>query len=285
MERTFWQSIVDADYAIPEGQQASTLLPTLLPMLGSIDPVLRDAYAYPILATWIERGLYASTELRDIGQQMAANLLHGLEGQESDAIFLRTFSVLILASVIDYDLTHPFLEEREVRAWLEAGLRYLEGERDLRGYVQEKGWAHSVSHTADLLMILAQHRYLGVADLERLLMAIAEKIRQRVAHIYLYDEDERLAYAVRKALKRDLLEMPFLTSWLQRLIELGDLPNWRDAGLNVADASAYINIRDFLRSLYFQLTLSQELPAIAPDLARALLETLRSIDLGFYTLS
>lgn len=285
MENTFWQSIVEADYTVPEGQSARALLPELLTMLGATDPVMRDEYSYPILAVWIERGVYTPAEMRAIGQQMETNLKRGIEEPRSDTVFLRTFSALILECVVEYDHLHPFLEEQEVCAWLEAGLQYLEQEQDLRGYVQGKGWAHSAAHTADLLMILAQSRHVGVADLERIVNAIADKVRKRLAHVYLYDEDERLAYAVRKALKRDLLEMSFLTAWLERLTALEGLSRWGQAGLKEADASAYINIRDFVRSLYFQLKLGQEPPTIASVLCPALEETLYTIDLGFYTMS
>jgi hypothetical protein len=285
VENTFWQSIVEADYTVPEEQSARALLPELLTMLGAADPVVRDEYSYPILAIWIERGVYTSTEIRGIGQQMEANLRRGIEEPESDAVFLRTFSALILECVVEYDHLHPFLEEREVRAWLEAGLQYLEQEQDLRGYIQGKGWAHSVAHTADLLMMLAQNRYLAVADLERILTAIADKVRKRVAYVYLYREDERLVYAVRKALKRDLLEMPFLAAWLERLTALEGLPSWFQASFQEEEVSAYTNIRDFVRSLYFQLKFGQEPPTIASALCSALEETLHGIDLGFYRMS
>lgn len=282
MNNTFWRSIVEADYAVPEEQSASALLPELLSMLGATDPLVRDEYSYPILAVWIERGVYTPTELRAIGRQMETNLKLGITEPGSDAVFLRTFSALILECVVEYDHFHPFLEEQEVQSWLLAGLQYLEMEQDLRGYTQDKGWAHSVAHTADLLMMLAQNRYLGVADLERLLNAIADKVRKHVAHVYLYNEDERLAHAVRKALKRDVLEMPFLTLWLERLTPFKGLSGWSQAILKEADISAYINIRDFVRSLYFQLKLGQEPPTIASALCSALEETLRTIDLGFY---
>jgi len=282
VENTFWQSIVETDYTIPEGQSASALLPELLTMLGAIDPVIRDEYSYPILATWIERGLYTSIELRAIGQQMEANLKLGIAEPGNDTVFLRTFSALILECVAEYDHLHPFLEELEIRAWLEAGLEYLKQEQDLRGYVQGKGWAHSAAHTADLLMILTQNRYLGTTDLERILDAIADKVRKRAAHVYLYQEDERLAYAVRKALKRNLLEMPFLHTWLERLTELEELPGWLAAFQDTITTATYANIRNFARSLYFQLKFDQEPPTIAPAVCSALEETLRDMDLGFY---
>lgn len=285
MENTFWQAIIDADYAVPEEQSASALLPELLAMLGSTDPVLRDEYCYPILAVWIECGLYNSTELRAMGQQMENNLKVGITEPGSDTVFLRTFSALILECIIEYDQLQPFLEEQEVRAWLEASLQYFEQEQDLRGYVQGKGWAHSAAHTADLLMILAQSRYLGVVDLERILNAIADKVRKRVAHVYLYREDDRLAYAVRKALKRDLLEMPFLTAWLERLTELEGLSNWLEASFKETDVSASNNIREFVRSLYFQLKFAPEPPTITPKLFPVLEETLRALDPVFYRMA
>lgn len=284
LSNAFWQSIIEADYAVPEGHSATTLLPELLSMLGSIDPTMRDEYSYPILAVWRERGLYTVADLRSIGQQMASNLQRGITEPESDAIFLRTYSALILECVLEHDHSHPFLEEQEVRSWLSAGLQYLEQEQDLRGYIQVKGWAHSAAHTADLLMMLAQNRYLGVADLELLLNAIADKVRKRVAHVYLYGEDERLVYAVRQALRRNLLEMPFLTLWLERLTALGGLSEWSQASFKMSDISAYTNIRAFVRSLYFQLKLGQEPPKVAPTLCTALEEALRTLDLGFYTL-
>jgi hypothetical protein len=285
LENTFWQSIVEAHYAVPQGQQASELLPVLVTTLGAPDPVMRDEYGYEILEAWIGRGVYPAAELRVLGHQMASNLKVGITEPGSDAIFLRTFSALILACVLEYDHLHPFLEEQEVRAWLEAGLQYLEQEQDLRGYVQGKGWAHSAAHTADLLMMLAQSRYLSVSDLQRILTAIADKVRKRVAHVYLYDEDERLAYAVRKVLQRNLLEMPFLTVWLDRLTALDGLSRWREARLKETDVSAYTNIKNFVRSLYFQLKLGQEPPTIASALCSVLEDTLRAIDLGFYHMS
>ncbi len=96
---------------------------------------MRDEYAYPILAHWIEGGLYSPEAMRAIGSQTADNLKASIGEQGTDAVFLRTFSALILDCVIDYDNQHPFLEEAEVRQWLDDALAYLARECDLRGYV------------------------------------------------------------------------------------------------------------------------------------------------------
>ncbi len=70
MEKTFWQAIVEADYALPPGHSIEESTPELLSYLGSTYPVLSDEFAYPILDSWIERGYYSSNELRNIGAQM-----------------------------------------------------------------------------------------------------------------------------------------------------------------------------------------------------------------------
>jgi hypothetical protein len=196
-----------------------------------------------------------------MGSQMAHNLTVGIGESGTDTVFLRAFSVLILATVVFRDEqceadvvdASAFLSEDEVRAWFEQGLIYLEGEKDLRGYVEEKGWAHAIAHAADLFRDLAQSRYLGALDLECLLNAIADKIVAPADRVYLYQEDERLAYAVMAALSRDLLDMAFLKQWLDRIVTRSDQRPWHQVFADQAENNARHNAGSFLRSLYFQL--------------------------------
>ena len=177
MDKAFWQAILENECAVPEGHSVAQ------PDAGAAGvprldrPDLRDDVAFSILATWIGReGAYTNDELRAIGQQMAHNLTLGMGEQGSDTVFRRSFSALVLGFVIKYDNAHPFLEPAEVQSYLDQALEYLAHERDLRGYVAEKGWAHSAAHTADLLAYLARNQALDGRDLERMLHAIAEKV-------------------------------------------------------------------------------------------------------------
>lgn len=280
MDQTFWKAIVQADYAVPQGHDPVALLPELLSCLGSPDPVWRDEIAYMVLAWWQDRGVFDTETQRQIGHQCAANLKVGIGEQGTDSVFLRTFSALILGNVIEYDTKHQgYLTEAEVHGWLEDALTYFEQERDLRGYTPGGGWAHSVAHTADLLMMLAANSHLGQSDLERILDAIAAKLRLPVPQTYRYDEDERLACTAREVLQRDLLTLAALRAWLTRLVEF----NWGEAYRQEGTICAYINVRDFVRSLYLQLTLgAQEKPAITTELLPVLQEALSLLDIGFY---
>lgn len=285
MEKAFWRSIVDANYAVPGEYAVTTLTTELLTKLGSTDPVWRDELAYPILEQWIHRGYYSPADLRELAAEMLANLRVGLGEHGTDSVFLRSFSALILMEIVGCDNEMHVLGSADITAYLDAALAYLAGERDLRGYVQEKGWAHAVAHTADLLMMLAKSRHLAALDLRRLLDGIAAKVRERVPHVYLYAEDERLAYAVVSVLRRDLLDLGFLRAWVgQFALHDGGKPWTPDDMTTYAGACTYANVRTFLRSLSFQLALAEHPPTLAPELVLATTEALRAMDFGFYAL-
>jgi hypothetical protein len=282
MDKAFWRRLIAANDSPPPRRSIAALTAELVGYLGSTDPELRDAIAYPLLQCWIHQQRYVPEQMRALAGQMLANMRAGLGEVVSDTIFLRAFSVLILRELTQEDNDHPYLREDEVRIWLEAALTYLAAERDLRGYVAEKGWAHAVAHTADWLRALAQNRFLAAHDLERILDAIAAKIGAPVAYVYLHLEDERLALAVCAALRRDLLHMDFLAAWLDRLAHPLGGQSWIEAVTTPEGACVYHNAATFLRSLYFQLTLGADPPAIASDLTPGLLAALRTLDVGFY---
>lgn len=244
--------IGEADYAIPEGQAISDLTVVLLAALGSPDPALREPVPQ-IINVWIEHGLYTPTDLRAMAARMVDNLTVGLGERGTDTVFLRTFSLLILTSIVGRDITQPFYDERDVRAILDRVCAYAGAERDLRGYVPGAGWAHAAAHTGDMLWILASHRSLGTDDLTRVLDAVAALVAPPVVHVYLHNEDERLAHAALGVLYRSLVSPPNVDAWLGRLIR----PHGRDLGfdalLSQPDASTRHNTIAFLRALYFQV--------------------------------
>src|SRR5690349_9106550 len=91
MDKTFWQNIIDNDYAVPPGHPITALTPELLSLLGSPNPDLREGPAYAILDAWIHRGNYSHTDLWNMATQLLHNLTVGLGEQDSDTIFLRSF--------------------------------------------------------------------------------------------------------------------------------------------------------------------------------------------------
>jgi hypothetical protein len=285
LDNAFWQAIKEHNFAIPPGYSVESLTEYLLAALGNSNPEIREGPNHEVFEYWIHHGIYSADALRAIKSQMLDNLKVGLGEVETDTVFLRTFSLLILTEILQEDHEHPFLTEAELRHTMECALAYLEAEHDGRGYIVGKGWAHAVAHAADLLMVLARNRYQRAADLERLLYAMAEILTGPPIGLYLYEEDERLAYAALTVLRRNLLSLPFLTAWIQQLARPEEVP-WRiDTFYTPEGTIRYHNLKAFLRSLYFQLRLAKAAPQGAPLLLAGLEKAIAAMDRGYYALS
>jgi hypothetical protein len=130
-------------------------------------------------------------------------------------VFRRSFSALMLSVVVARDNAKPFLPADDIRRLEAAALRYLEAERDVRGYDPVKGWIHSAAHTADLLKFLARSRHLGPADQLPLLEGIARKLTTAPV-VFVNGEDERLARALLSVINRSDFDRPGFAAWVSR---------------------------------------------------------------------
>ena len=238
------RAIAANDFRAPDGADYWQLTQEMLAHIGSLDPELRDDLIYRTVVKWAGAELYTNDQYRAIlnvtlDQQHA---FFGLGERDTDSVFTRSFS--ILASVIPvYNHRHtPFLTPPEVHATLDTVLRYLEGEQDLRGYVEGKGWAHAIAHTADLLDELAQCEETRHDDLLHILQAIADKMSTTLA-IFSHEEDERMAYATLSIFQhRELLERD-IGQWIKGFAPIERTGEW---------FNRRVNVKNFLRSLYFQ---------------------------------
>lgn len=293
MDTAFLQTIIKNDYKLPKDHTVAEITPQLISNLGSTNSDLRES-SYMVLSGLISAGTgvnYRPEQLKEIGAQMAHNLTHGIGKQISDSVFLRSFSMLILDKVIAVDGINHYLTEPEIRKLLEQGLAYLVAEKDLRGYVPQKGWAHTIAHAADFFWVITRNRFLNAEDLKRILNAIADKVTEPVAHTYLYQEDDRLAQAVISALLRNLLDMAFLNTWLDRFINPPSGIIWSEAFSDEANVNARHNTITFLRSLYFQLllgiqyvhhTYANKTPTMRDELLSGITSALKVIDHWVY---
>ncbi|MEP7136051.1 MAG: DUF2785 domain-containing protein [Chloroflexota bacterium] len=247
MDIEFWISIAKNDYAIPEGHTLTKLTKTLFGYLGNTDPELRDDIAYTVYANWLKREMFTKEEVHAHVDDLLANLDKGIGGTESDSVFLRTFSVLLLAEIVHNDNKKPLLEKDQVQAILAKGLWYLDVEKDPRGHIPVKGWAHALAHTADLMLVLGKNRNIEKDDLENILQGIAKKLIHSTNWTYIHGEDDRLANAALTILNRNLVTSEFLKPWLKSFT----MPekSWNGAYTDEGQSKAFHNSRNFLRSL------------------------------------
>lgn len=119
-------------------------------------------------------------------------------------------------------------------------------EKDVRGYVKDKGWAHSTAHTADVLDELAQCESIEYKDLLDVLEAIKTKVCIN-NYCYVNQEDERMAVAIISIINRNLLHNKEITNWIKSFEDIKKANHYPE------DHNLLINIKNFLRSIYFRL--------------------------------
>jgi hypothetical protein len=258
MDKQFWFDIRDSQYAVPEGGSVPELTEELFSYIGSTDPELRDAIGYETFANWLDKRQYTPEYLRAYIPRLVINLQEGLGERDTDNVFLRAFSVLFLAEIVHTDNKRILLEREEVFSIYDKALAYLVDEQDPRGYVPEKGWAHALAHTADLLSVLVTNRFLTRVELEAILNAIAEKITTPTDWIYLYGEDDRLVRVIVAANQRQLLDEFFMKQWLAAFTAPRK-HKWKGSFSDPAMHNAYFNTRNLLRSLYMQVMQNEKL--------------------------
>ena len=257
MDRSFWAKISRNDYKIPDGYKVEDLTKTLFAYLGGTDPGLRDDTAYIVYANWLKQDLYTKEEIQRHIETLLVNLKKGIGETESDSVFLRAFSVLLLAEIVHNDNKKSLFEKELIKTILEKGLWYLEAEKDPRGYIPVKGWAHALAHTADLMMVLGRNRHLTNGDLVRILQGISNKVMQPNHYVYIHREDERLANAVIQIFQRALLSDDEVEKWANSFLQR-DLFTY-EGSYQEEVGRVYQNARNLLRSIHVQILSQAEL--------------------------
>jgi hypothetical protein len=276
----FWQRVLASDMAVPSDRPLPELTAELVTMLGSSDPVERDELAFTVLAAWINEGVYDDL-LVSFGDSICNGLRVGVGDVDSDAVFRRSFSALTLAVCIDRDNRAHLLPVDVVIKWAERFIGWFTREQDMRGWVPDKGWAHTVAHGADLLGALARSRHLGADHLGVLLDVVAERLLSDTPYVLVDGEDDRLAYAVLTVLQRNLLDTATLDSWVDSLASAAEPRPGGQAGPTAAPVR---NTSNFLRALYAHLSIGIApadsplsfvgRPTCRPDLMLALLKAI-----------
>ena len=274
MDKAFWQAIIDSDCKVPEGHTVRELTPKLLTFLGSTDITLRDLFGYTILTMWIVRDRhYVPDELRAFRDEWVANLEKGIGDKDTDSVFLRSFSVLMLSILVYRDNQESFFSRDEIKALVDKVLWYFAAEQDLRGYTADKGWAHSVAHTADAFKFLARNPLSDDADHQRMLDAMVDKFTLPVTYTYVYSEDERLVSAVMDIIKRETLSADAWNTWIECFQTWKT--SWPEGDFIPTIHAPWLNSKNLLRSLYFRLETTPDLPPAAYDLKPKLLDVLK----------
>lgn len=276
----YWQQIVSQGLEVPADRQLDDLTAELTTMLGSPDPELRDGTAYPALSTWIERGVYDDL-LPGLGDGMAAGLTVGLGDTDSDTVFRRSYSALALTDCLARDNEQHLLPSASVFRWGDRVASWYLRERDTRGFVPGKGWAHTIAHGADAIGVLAQSPHFAANELTVLLDVLADRLLMQDSELLVAGETDRIAGATMQILRRNVVSLKVLEPWIVRISQGGN-PFGSSGDFDPYALSG--NAQGFLRSLHMQLTLAGNAPQVRPDLILVLVDALKATNFPFLSL-
>jgi len=268
----YWEQVQKAGFEVPSDRPLDELTAELTAMLGSTRPEVRDGTAFPALATWISNGVYDDL-LAGLGDGMVTGLSVGLGEDGTDTVFRRSFSALILGVCIERDNEQQLLPSAKILEWGDHAATWFLTERDTRGYVTDKGWAHTVAHGADVIGALGDSPHVTGAEHAVLLDVLAERLIDQPADAPLASgEPDRIAAAVMQILRRDTLGVDALEPWVHRIgAAANPYAGQEDLDPYVVTAAP----QAFLRALFLHLSLSHEAPAVRPDLLLVVIEALR----------
>jgi hypothetical protein len=242
----FLRSSTENNYEIPAEIDSFAFARALLANLASTDEELRDELSYMFLASGIiDRH---KLTVQQVGEFLSLvldkdHLFYHIGEAGTDSVFMRSFSSLIVAGIIYTDNRNPALPQRDIHIAKDALLRYAHAEKDWRGYVEGKGWAHAMAHLADALDECAQHQSMFAEDRQEILKSLSNLIK--LPEPLYHEEDMRLAAVAYHIIACKQVNDEFLTTWIANCyVE-------RDSDVSVWMSAS--NAKNFLRSLYFLL--------------------------------
>lgn len=240
-----------------QGGDLDVLLTQMLHQIGCTDPVLRDDLIYTTFGKLVTEDFLTKEQLTYLLNTCLddEHLFCRIEERGTDSVFTRSFSILVVALILEKDREARFLSDNQMAVVREACFRYLREEQDTRGYVEIKGWGHSIAHGADALTEIIRHPLFDIGKMDECLEVIQECLFKE-ATTYVDDEDERLLFAVEALLDRGLKEQD-LSNWIELLsTELNDL--FQQKGYSVNFFHTKGNVLRFMKSCYFRLIMKGE---------------------------
>jgi hypothetical protein len=248
------ETLAKNEFRLSSNEELAMLIPAMILHIGATDSSLRDDLIYTAFSTWIlNYAILNPEQLHSLLQQILGkqHMFHKIGEKNTDTIFQRSFSVLLLPLLLINHRSKPFLTPSEISQIKEKLFCYLSNEKDRRGFVNRKGWAHAIAHAADALDDLVQCTEIGENDLRKIL-GIIQTVISIEDMAYTYGEDERMVTVAIAIVKRKLLPDTEFIQWIQGFADLALIVKIKPQRILIRT-----NIKNFLQSLYFRLQWEQ----------------------------
>ncbi|QSS98745.1 DUF2785 domain-containing protein [Pontibacillus sp. ALD_SL1] len=220
----------------------------MLDHIGDVDPELRDGCIYPAFGELIHSNRLHSHQIDRILETCLSrsHLFYHIGEKEGDGVFTRSFSALVIAEIVKHE---QGWEREQYERVLKYYIEYLKEEKDVRGYVENKGWAHSIAHGADVLVALVEHSQFRKEDAPLFLQAVRHAFWKE--DVFADDEEERLSFVIGALFRRDVAPS-VITYWINKtFLHLESI--WNAAPFTISVFRIRTNVLHFMKALYFRL--------------------------------
>lgn len=259
--------IKENGWELPDNINTYDLSLKMLHNIGSIDPILRDSLIFNMFQRIILNEQISHKQMKEVLDLCLSenHLFYGIGKTDDDSVFTRTFTLCVIESILNVNNKSQinFLDKIEILNTFKKIIEYSRKEKDFRGYVNIKGWAHSTAHTSDVLCCLAESKFINYKELIEILNLIKDKIFINT-YTYINEEDERLINAFVSIYNRHIIKDEEIISWIYSFNDV------EESGQCENQEHLRENRKVFLRSLFFRirkLNLNKKfLPAIEETL-------------------
>ena len=186
--------------------------------IGNIDSALRDEVIY---GGWYDL-LIDNKRLTIDQKKFLLNyifenklLFYGIDKEKSDDVFTRSFTSLLLVLLLENHYEENWISKEEEIRIIEKSISYMKTEKDNRGFVEVKGWAHAFAHGADLLGVISQSTYFEKNNS----IEVLEIMKRALIDIenFLYGEEGRFAKATTLLAKNSEISIGELALWIEKI--------------------------------------------------------------------
>lgn len=237
-------------------QHSDWLLQEMLAHIGSVDAELRDHLIYRTFIELLSDNLLTPQQLHYLFETaISEDFLYLHIGEKAtDSVFTRSFSALLVAGLLAKDAELLVLNDDDLHIFFQKIGRYLLLEQDIRGYVQDKGWAHSIAHGADLAATTIKHPKFDLQYAPSILHAL--KLVTWKDNVYINDEEERLINIVDALLQQNYSEEA-LIEFVEQAFDRFEM-HLMTQGYNNSFFSGRTCTLNFMKTLYFSLKMNNK---------------------------
>lgn len=223
-----------------------SLLPQLRYCLASNDPVIRDEVAYGAYSTWLRTNRVEEAQLTSLFETLLSDIAQNKADESS--VFV-PFVVLVFSEVLRVDRKAPYLQSEQRTEAVNILSSYILMANDYRGFDEQVGWRHSVAHASDAALQLVLNPRISSPQLQQVLNAIAQQVRAKGTHFYIYSEPERLARPVYYAMRRGDVPIAYWEQWINDVAAPHPFNHWADVFTSQKGLAQRHNVKSFLLNL------------------------------------